>query len=112
MLTSNDEKIRFIHKYLSQYKIKDKNRLEHVQSIPLMIRNNGLFNTLMFINKSLEYKLFQKFYSEKIDSKSDMKFLLVIYNMYIKEDRLYMRYSKEFYDLSYQLKGYFKTVKG
>lgn len=112
MCTSNDEKIRFIYEYFQSDRALGDKELKNVDSIPLMIRNNGLFNTLMFINNSKEYELFKEFYSKKIHKKSKKNLLLDIYNIYIKEDRLYIKYTREFYDLSCRLKSYVKTIKG
>lgn len=116
MFTSNNEKISFINDYFQDNKIENNKNLKKLESIPLMIRNNGLFNTLMFISTSKEYKLgytlFKEFYSSKIRKKGKKDLLLDIYNIYLRKDRVYLEYTKELYDLSCQLKSYVKTVKG
>ncbi|SHK23334.1 type III-B CRISPR module-associated protein Cmr5 [Paramaledivibacter caminithermalis] len=110
MLTSNDEKIRFIHEYFSKH-IKNKEKFKYVEDIPFMIRNNGLFNTLMYLrDKGKEESIFVMFSNYyEIISQSD-NLLIDIFNMHKELNRDYLIYTHEFYEFACQLKIYFRTI--
>ena len=107
MITSKVEKIRFIYEYFEENGIKDDKEIKNVESTPLMIRNNGLFNTLMYLKVKGGYEIFSIYYT-KILNGGDL--LPDILNKYKQLDQDYLAYTYEFYRFACQLKMYFKTV--
>ncbi|SHH53918.1 type III-B CRISPR module-associated protein Cmr5 [Tepidibacter thalassicus] len=108
MITSNDEKIRFIHKYFKE-SVKNKEKFKHIEDMPFMIRNNGFFNTLIYLEnkEKIILEMLGDYY--KVISKKDT-LLIDVFNMHKELNREYLMYTHEFYEFACQLKIYFKTM--